>query len=89
MCIVMLTLLEALDELNSKSESELTLDYLEELAKKVSIEPVPHLTIKGSEMNLKLVLSEPFFTLCFLTKCHFRLCIYSGRRTQAQKPGLG
>ena len=31
----MLTLLEALDELNSKSESELTLDYLEELAKKV------------------------------------------------------
>ena len=34
----MLTLLEALDELNSKSESELTLDYLEELAKKVSIE---------------------------------------------------
>lgn len=30
----MLTLLEALDELNSKSESELTLDYLEELAKK-------------------------------------------------------
>ena len=28
----MLTLLEALDELNSKSESELTLDYLEELA---------------------------------------------------------
>jgi len=32
----MLTLLEALDELNSKSESELTLDYLEELAKKVS-----------------------------------------------------
>ena len=29
MCIVMLTLLEALDELNSKSESELTLDYLE------------------------------------------------------------
>ena len=50
MCIVMLTLLEALDELNSKSESELTLDYLEELAKKVSIEPVPHLTIKGSEI---------------------------------------
>ena len=45
----MLTLLEALDELNSKSESELTLDYLEELAKKVSIEPVPHLTIKGSD----------------------------------------
>ena len=43
MCIVMLTLLEA--------ESELTLDYLEELAKKVSIEPVPHLTIKGSEMT--------------------------------------
>ena len=37
----MLTLLEALDELNSKSESELTLDYLEELAKKVSIED-PH-----------------------------------------------
>lgn len=37
MCIVMLTLLEALDELNSKSESEVTLDYLEELAKKVSI----------------------------------------------------
>ena len=71
MCIVMLTLLEALDELNSKSESELTLDYLEELAKKVSIEPVPH------------------FTLCFLTKCHFRLCIYSGSRTQAQKPGSG
>lgn len=34
----MLTLLESLDELNSKSESELTLDYLEELAKKVSIE---------------------------------------------------
>lgn len=30
----MLTLLEALDKLNSKSESELTLDYLEELAKK-------------------------------------------------------
>ena len=30
----MLTLLEVLDELNSKSESELTLDYLEELAKK-------------------------------------------------------
>lgn len=27
----MLTLLEALDELNSKSESELTFDYLEEL----------------------------------------------------------
>lgn len=47
----MLTLLEALDELNSKSESELTLDYLEGLAKKVSIEPVPHLTIKGSEMT--------------------------------------
>lgn len=47
----MLTLLEALDELNSKSESELTLDYLEELAKKVSIEPMPHLTIKGSEMT--------------------------------------
>ena len=44
----MLTLLEALDKLNSKSESELTLDYLEELAKKVSIEPMPHLTIKGS-----------------------------------------
>jgi len=37
----MLTLLEALDKLNSKSESELTLDYLEELAKKVSIEPIP------------------------------------------------
>ncbi len=35
----MLTLLEALDELNSKSESELTLDYLEELAKKVSSPP--------------------------------------------------
>ena len=51
MCIVMLTLLEALDELNSKSESELTLDYLEELDKKVSIEPVPHLTIKDSEMT--------------------------------------
>lgn len=34
MCIVMLTLLEALDELNSKSESELTLDYLENLLKK-------------------------------------------------------
>ena len=47
----MLTLLEALDELNSKSKSELTLDYLEELAKKVSIESVPHLTIKGSEMT--------------------------------------
>lgn len=31
----MLTLLEALDELNSKSESELTLDYLEELAKSI------------------------------------------------------
>lgn len=62
----MLTLLEALDELNSKSESELTLDYLEELAKKVSIEPVPH-----------------------LTKCHFRLCIYSGSRMQVQKPGSG
>lgn len=42
----MLTLLEALDELNSKSESELTLDYLEELAKKVSIEPVLRLQIK-------------------------------------------
>ena len=45
----MLTLLEALDELNSKSESELTLDYLEELANKVSIYPVPHITIIGSE----------------------------------------
>ena len=78
----MLTLLEALDELNSKSESELTLDYLEELAKKVSIESVPHLTIK-------IGLIRAFFTLCFLTKCHFRLCIYSGSRTQAQKPGLG
>lgn len=30
----MLTLLEALDELNSKSENELTLDYLENLLKK-------------------------------------------------------
>lgn len=30
----MLTLLEALDEFNSKSESELTLDYLENLLKK-------------------------------------------------------
>lgn len=47
----MLTLLEALDEHNSKSESELTLDYLEELAKKVSIEPVPHLTIKGFSLS--------------------------------------
>ena len=46
----MLTLLEALDKLNSKSESELTLDYLEELAKKVSIEPVPHSTIKGNRL---------------------------------------
>lgn len=46
----MLTLLEALDELNSKSESELTLDYLEELAKKVSIEDpnaVTYLYIDG------------------------------------------
>ena len=84
----MLTLLEALDKLNSKSESELTLDYLEELAKKVSIEPMPHLTIKGSEMTLNWSY-QSLFTLCFLTKCHFRLCIYSGSRTQAQKLGSG
>lgn len=61
----MLTLLEALDELNSKSESELTLDYLEELAKKVSIEPVPHLTIKGSEMT-KIGLIRAF---CIFLHC--------------------
>ena len=66
----MLTLLEALDELNSKSESELTLDYLEELAKKVSIEPVPHLTIKGSEIGKDLTIycyqPEPGFCACVL-----------------------
>lgn len=50
----MLTLLEALDELNSKSESELTLDYLEELAKKVSIEPVVKSQVKHTTIGQKV-----------------------------------
>ncbi|WP_418823351.1 hypothetical protein [Ruminococcus sp.] len=61
----MLTLLEALDELNSKSESELTLDYLEELAKKVSIESVPHLTIKGSELTYNWSYQSLFYIMLF------------------------